>query len=103
MPLLTSYGETRWILKHLISESRRSRNLGGALSDVSGVTVRGTGKDYETKPKPSVEFGTNPDDPHKDDEELQIHKAVAGAQAHFHQKFGEAPPFDQLVTRVIKE
>lgn len=52
--------------------------------------------------KPTMGFAVNPNDPHLNDEEMQIHKAVAGAQAHFHQKFGEAPSVDQLTTVVIK-
>lgn len=46
--------------------------------------------------KPMLRFQTQPNDPHADDEEMQIHKSVAGAQAYFNQKFGVSPPVDQL-------
>ena len=36
------------------------------------------------------------------DEQLEITKALAAAQAHFHQKSGAAPPVDQLSARVIE-
>ncbi len=48
-------------------------------------------------------FRVNPNDPHKDDEELQIAKAKAAAQAHVHQQFGSAPPPDQLSVTVIRD
>ena len=43
-----------------------------------------------------VGFQTQPNDPNADDEEMQIYKSVAGAQAYFNQKFGVAPPVNQL-------
>lgn len=46
--------------------------------------------------KHMVGFQTQPNDPNADDEEMQIHKSVAGAQAYFNQKFGVAPPVNQL-------
>ena len=52
--------------------------------------------------KSAVGFAVNPNDPHLNNEEMQIHKAVGGAQAHFQQKFGEAPPVDQLTAVVVK-
>jgi hypothetical protein len=52
---------------------------------------------------PAVGFAVNANDPHKDDEELQVTKAKTAAQAHFHQKFGSAPPLNQLSIQVIKE
>jgi hypothetical protein len=51
---------------------------------------------------PFVGFEVNPNDPHKDDERLQVEKAKAAAQAHFHKKFGSAPKPDQLSIKVIK-
>jgi hypothetical protein len=48
----------------------------------------------------SVVFNANPNDPHASDEEMQVHKSLAGAQAHFHQKSGEAPPIQQLTYRI---
>ena len=53
--------------------------------------------------KPTVGIDGKPDDPHRDDEQLQAHKAIAGAQAYFDQKFGEAPPLDQLTTVTIRD
>ena len=53
---------------------------------------------------PTVGFSTNPNDPHKDDEEMQIAKAMGGAMAHFQQQFGgEGVPVTQLTYRVIKD
>ncbi len=46
--------------------------------------------------KPVVGFQTQPNDPNADDDEMQMQKSVAGARAHFHQKFGAAPPLKQL-------
>jgi hypothetical protein len=46
--------------------------------------------------KPVVGFQTQPNDPNADDDEMQMQKSVAGAQAHFQQKFGAAPPLNQL-------
>ena len=37
------------------------------------------------------------------DSEIELHKALAGAQAHFHQKSGAAPPLDQLTARIVQE
>ncbi len=48
-------------------------------------------------------FTVNPKDPHKDDEELQIAKAKAAAQALLQRQFGSAPPPDQLSTKVVKD
>ena len=48
-------------------------------------------------------FSVNPNDPHKDDEELQIGKAKAAAQAILHRQFGSAPSPDQFSIKVIKE
>ena len=53
--------------------------------------------------KPAVGFAVNPSDPHLNDEEMQIHKAMAGAQVHFFEKFGQTPPIDQLTAVVLKE
>lgn len=48
-------------------------------------------------------FAVNDADPYENDEEMQKYKAIAGAQAHFHQEFGEAPPLNQLTTVVLKD
>lgn len=48
-------------------------------------------------------FSVNPNDPHKDDEQLQVAKAVAAAQARVNQQFGSTPPIEQLSVKVIKE
>lgn len=48
-------------------------------------------------------FTVNPKDPHKDDEELQIVKAKAAAQALLHQQFGSVAPPDQLSIKVVKD
>jgi hypothetical protein len=53
--------------------------------------------------KPFVGFKVNANDPYKDDEEMHVTKAKAGAQAYFHQQFGSAPPLNQLSIQVIKE
>lgn len=53
--------------------------------------------------KHAVETKVNSNDPHRDDEELQVAKAKAAAQAHFHQKFGEAPLLNQLSVQIRKE
>jgi hypothetical protein len=45
-------------------------------------------------------YQVNPNDPHKDDEELQIAKARAAAQAAIHAQFGSAPPPGQLSVKV---
>lgn len=47
-------------------------------------------------------FAVNPEDLHKDDEELQIAKAEAAAQAALNRQFGSAPPLDQFSVTVIK-
>jgi hypothetical protein len=48
-------------------------------------------------------FAVNPNDPHKDDEELQIAKAKTAAQAILHRQFGSAPPQDQISVKVIED
>jgi hypothetical protein len=51
----------------------------------------------------TVETVVNPNDPHKDDEELQVTKARAAASARFTQKFGKTPPPNELSVHVIKD
>lgn len=46
--------------------------------------------------KPVIVFQTQPNDPDSDDEQMQVEKSFAGAQAYFHQQFGCAPPLNQL-------
>ena len=53
--------------------------------------------------KSSVSFAVNPTDPHRDDDEMQIAKAMGGAMAHFQQESGEPVPATQLSYRVIKD
>ena len=53
--------------------------------------------------KPFVGFAINPNDPHRDDEEMQFDKAVGGAQAYFYKELGEAPPLNQLTCHIIRE
>ena len=48
-------------------------------------------------------FTVSPKDPDKDDEELQIAKAKAAAQALLQRQFGSAPPPDQFSIKVIKD
>ena len=48
-------------------------------------------------------FTVNPKDPHKEDEELQIAKAKAAAQALLQRQFGSAPPPDQFSVKVVKD
>jgi hypothetical protein len=48
-------------------------------------------------------FSVNPNDPHKDDVELQIAKAKAASQAFVHQQFDSTPPLDRFSAKVIKE
>jgi hypothetical protein len=52
--------------------------------------------------KPTVGFENKAGDPHAKDEEMQLAKALAAAQAHFHEKFGEAPKLDQFSYRVVQ-
>jgi hypothetical protein len=48
-------------------------------------------------------FTVNPEDPNKNDIELQIAKAKAAAQANLHRQFGSAPPPDQFSIKVIED
>ncbi len=41
--------------------------------------------------KPTVECGIEPDDPYKEDMQVQIHKAIGAAQVHFLKSYEEAP------------
>ena len=51
----------------------------------------------------SVTVGVNANDPHKDDEELQLTKAVAAARTLFNQRLGEYPPADQISASITKK
>jgi hypothetical protein len=53
--------------------------------------------------KPAIGFRVSPNAPDRDDEEMQVTKAKAGAQAHFHQKFGAPPPPSELSVQVFRE
>jgi hypothetical protein len=46
--------------------------------------------------KPVIETVVNPQDPTKDDEELQVGKAKAAASVYFKNKFDEAPTAQEL-------
>ena len=48
-------------------------------------------------------FAVDPNDPHKDDEELQVAKAKVAAQARAHQEFGSAPPINEISVVVLKD
>ena len=52
--------------------------------------------------KPVVGFDTNPQDPYRDDVEMQVMKSRAAAQVYFRQQFDESPEPAHLVHRVIK-
>ena len=49
-----------------------------------------------------IEMAVNPNDPHKDDEELQIAKAIAAARVHFKNKYDQEPSSNQLSVQVIR-
>jgi hypothetical protein len=48
-----------------------------------------------------VGFQTQLDDPNRDDEEMQVNKSMAGAQAYFHKEFGVSPLPSQLKIQVF--
>ncbi|HTF68720.1 MAG TPA: hypothetical protein VK638_39180 [Edaphobacter sp.] len=51
---------------------------------------------------PTEVFSINPDDPHKDDQELQIAKAKAAASVLFNQKHHQYPPTELLSAQVLE-
>lgn len=53
--------------------------------------------------KPAVDMTGNPNDPHKDDHELQFAKAIAAAGVHFNNKFGEYPANGQLNATMVND
>ncbi len=50
--------------------------------------------------KPSMELNVNPNDPHKDDKELQVAKARAAAIVGFKNQFHEQPDSKDLAISV---
>jgi hypothetical protein len=50
----------------------------------------------------AVEIPVNPNDPRKDDEELQAAKAKAAASVHFKNKYGDTPQSNDLLIQVIR-
>jgi hypothetical protein len=51
--------------------------------------------------KPTEVYSINPDDPHKDDRELQLAKARAAASVSFNAKYHEYPPAEQLSAEIL--
>ena len=50
----------------------------------------------------AVESEVNPNDPYKEDREMQVTKAVAAAKTHFKNKFGQLPLANQLRVDVVE-
>jgi hypothetical protein len=52
--------------------------------------------------KQSIEIASDPNDLYRDDEQMQVAKALGSARTHFNRKYGYFPKSTEVMVKVLK-